>query len=211
MIKRTKRWGAVVGILFLLGTGLYLFRHSILRAAGDLLIVEHSLSQADALFVLGGNPYDRGLEAVRLFEKGYAPRIFCTGKSISPTLQALGKNIPEAWVTKELLVRKGVPTERVRALKVGKSTKNEGRAILSLCREKGYDTAIVVSDKFHTRRVDRTFSPLFEKARIELIVKGAPSTRYRESEWWRWEEGMIMVNNEYVKLFYYWWKYDRPF
>ena len=41
----------------------------------------------------------------------------------------------------------------------------------------------------------------------ELIIHGTGSTRYDEAEWWKKEEGLIMVNNEYVKLLYYELKY----
>jgi hypothetical protein len=27
------------------------------------------------------------------------------------------------------------------------------------------------------------------------------------NDWWRHEEGLLMLNNEYVKLVYYHWKY----
>ena len=66
---------------------------------------------------------------------------------------------------------------------------------------------MVVSDKFHTNRIDYAFRDVFEDAGIQLVLRGSPSNAYSESNWWANEEGLIMVNNEYIKLLYYYIKH----
>jgi hypothetical protein len=51
------------------------------------------------------------------------------------------------------------------------------------------------------------FRKRFEQAGIALCIAGAPSTTYNEKLWWAKENGLIMVNNEYIKLLYYWITY----
>ena len=92
-------------------------------------------------------------------------------------------------------------------LEIGTSTKEESEAIANYCAENTLKRVILISDKFHTRRIRRVFEPLFDELETELIIHGTGSTRYDEAEWWKKEEGLIMVNNEYVKLLYYEFKY----
>ena len=51
----------------------------------------------------------------------------------------------------------------------------------------------------------RVFSQKFEESGIQLIFRGAPAKDYDENEWWKYEKGLLMVNNEYIKWWYYWW------
>jgi hypothetical protein len=55
--------------------------------------------------------------------------------------------------------------------------------------------------------VNNVFRSLLEDAGIQVLIRGAPSSLYDESLWWESETGLIMVNNEYVKLGYYFLKY----
>ena len=48
----------------------------------NFLIKEDVIKQADAIFVLGGGSYDRGKEAVKIFEQGYAKKIVCTSENV---------------------------------------------------------------------------------------------------------------------------------
>jgi hypothetical protein len=42
---------------------------------------------------------------------------------------------------------------------------------------------------------------------VSLEVAGAPHSRFDVSNWWQHEDGLIYLNNEYIKLFFYWFKY----
>jgi len=79
--------------------------------------------------------------------------------------------------------------------------------ILKYCIDHDIKKTIILSSKFHTLRVRKVFEPVLEKNGIEVIIRGAPSTKYSEHNWWKKEAGLIMVNNEYVKLVYYFFKY----
>lgn len=186
---------------------LFIFRFPILQSAGDYLIEEDSLQKADAIFVLSGDPYDRGGQAKILFEKGYAPVIVATGENISHNLKALGIGYAESDLTKHFLVNNGIDSTVVIVVRKGTSTLQEAKVIIDYAKENFLDKVIVVSSSFHTKRIHKYFHPLFKKENIELIVQGAPSSVYEEKEWWTKEDGLIMVNNEYVKLIYYLIKY----
>lgn len=175
---------------------------------GNYLVVEDELGKVDAIFLLGGGPFDRGNEAAKLYEAGYTKKIVCTGGQVSNLLKSLNINHVEAEVASINLVRNnGVPRQRVIALAEGTSTKEESVIILQYCLEQGFNKVMILSSKFHTRRVNNVFRPVLEEAGIDVLIRGAPSSLYDESLWWESESGLIMVNNEYVKLGYYFLKY----
>lgn len=57
------------------------------------------------------------------------------------------------------------------------------------------------------RRINNVFRPMFREKGIEVVLHGTSSSYYNKMEWWKTEEGLIAINNEYMKLLYYWWKY----
>jgi uncharacterized SAM-binding protein YcdF (DUF218 family) len=127
----------------------------------------------------------------------------CTGESVQRILLVVGDSTDEADLSRMSLLKFGVPSEKIESLHIGTSTREESDAILSYCKSKGFKKIMVVSDKFHTNRIDYAFRKIYEEAGVELILRGCPSTAYSEEMWWANEEGLIMVNNEYVKLMYY--------
>ena len=186
----------------------YLLRNVIMLQVGNYLIVEDPIEQVDAIFLLGGGPFDRGSEAGKLYKAGYSKKIICTGGQVSNLLKSLDLKHTEAEVARINLVKNNeVPRRAIVALSEATSTKEESEVILRYCREEGFEKVMILSSKFHTRRVNNVFRPLLEEAGIKVLVRGAPSSLYDESLWWESESGLIMVNNEYVKLGYYFIKY----
>lgn len=197
------RFGAFVLLLLIL----WWLRFDILRGFGNYLDDSEQPQPAQRIFVLGGGAFDRGHYAAHLWYQGFAPKIICTGKYISGTVKSLGLEYSEAQLTQMRIWNLDVDSTLVKAMDVGTSTMEESDFILDYCIKNQLNKIILVSDKFHTHRIKNVFEDKFEEAGIQVIYSGAPSSRYNESEWWREEAGLIMVNNEYIKLGYYWWKY----
>ncbi|MGI8892544.1 MAG: YdcF family protein [Bacteroidia bacterium] len=196
-----------IAVLFLFLFIIFLLRTPILKAAGNYLIKEDLLEKSEAIFVLSGDPYDRGRQAQILFEKGYAPVVIATGENVSHNLKALGIDYAESDLTRHYLINNGMDSTYIVMIRKGTSTIEEASVIIDYAKVNSLNKVIVVSSLFHTRRIHAFYHPLFKKANIDLIVQGAPSSLYNEQEWWTKEDGMIMVNNEYVKLAFYSIKY----
>lgn len=195
-------------LLVLLALGLlWIFRIQILKGVGNYLDASEQAVAAQRIFVLGGGNYDRGFKAARLWHQGYAPKIICTGSNVSGTVKSLGFSYSEAELTKMRILSLDVDSSLVSALSMGTSTMDESDLILDYCLLNEWDQIIIVSDVFHTKRIRNVFKRKFKNAGINTVIVGAPSSRYNESEWWKEEAGLIMVNNEYVKHLYYWWYY----
>lgn len=197
-----KKWIALIALLAI-AIMLLLFRVPIMRAAGNFLIYEDDLKKVTYAFVLSGGPWDRGNEAVRIFEKGFADTLVCTGENIPHDFKALGLDMLESEITEKNMLNKGVPKSRILLLKKGTSTQEESEEILAFCKARNVKSIIVLSTDFHTRRIKQVFKNKFEKEGIEVIVWAAPSSKYDAQNWWQSEDGLIALNNEYIKQLYY--------
>lgn len=206
-MKTFKRWLIALLILAVLLTGIFLLRGPILKGVGAYLIKEDTEVRVDAAFVLSGNAYERSVKAKEMHEKGYAPLLTATGEGINDNLLALGIDISDAELGRDALIRLGVDSTAIRMLRVGTSTQEESEAILGYAKELGYQRIMIISSRFHTRRIQRVFKRKFKQAGIDVFVIGAAPRDYNTSRWWESEMGMIFVNNEYMKLLYYSWKY----
>jgi len=201
-----QKWVNVLLIFVILILGIYLLRRPVLRCFGNYLIVENTVEKADAIYILSGGPRSRGAKAAMLFNANTAKKIYCTGENKHSYLNLFDIDVTEAEMTRLALKKADIPDSVITLIEKGTSTKEEAHVIINHALANDFKKVIVVSDKFHTRRISYTFKPLFKKNNVDLYLNGAPSTSYDENVWWASENGLIMVNNEYIKLFYYWLK-----
>lgn len=199
--KRLIRYAIYLSVLIVL----YILREPILRGFGNYLITEDEIEKADAVYILGGSSYDRAKKASEIYKKGYSRNFYCTGGHISKEFQLVDTTLTEAEITQSFLVKNGVPNANAVAINDCFSTRDEADLIYDHAGKKKYKKIIILSNKFHLRRVKNVFEEKFEGGEISTLYIGAPSSDYEESEWWKYEKGLIMVNNEYLKLVYYWW------
>jgi len=203
-----KRFSIIAGSILAILIVSWLLRREVLVRVGSHLIHEQPLDTVEVLFVLGGNSFDRGNEAARLYDEGYVSRIICMGGNVPSILQVLNKQYKEGELSAiQLQQNLLVDSMDVEVLDKGTSTFEEITEIARYCEDHQIERAMVLSSKFHTRRIRYVIDKVFATGNTELLVRGAPSTKYAESRWWQKEEGMIMVNNEYAKLVYYFYKY----
>ena len=194
-------------LLILLGGVLYVFRQPILRSCVTFLIKEDSLQHADAMFVLSGGGYDRGNEAVKIFKQGFVNKIICTGGNPVVELKVFSIDTLESDMTVVNLRRQHIPDSCIVQIKYGTSTHEEADTILAFCKEQHLKKIIILSSLLHTGRVNTVFRKGLVEADVQLMLHGAPNSRFNEMLWWQSEDGLIAVNNEWIKTFYYWWKY----
>ena len=117
--KKVVRRGLVgaLGLLALLLSAAFFFPQQVLCVdSGDV--------QADALVVLGGEPYERPRRAAELFLAGAAPRIIVSG-------------VGDGEENKRLLVSKGVPPDAIQLEGKSRSTKQNAQFSIPLLRGEG--------------------------------------------------------------------------
>ncbi|MEZ4755404.1 MAG: YdcF family protein [Flavobacteriales bacterium] len=182
---------------------LVLGHRSVLRGLGAVLIVEDAPTRVDAAYVLGGGPVERGARGAQLLRERWCDTLVTTGVNIHRVLEAEGVLFTEAELTARAAYRAGADSARVRLLEEGTSTWEEAAAVLRDAKAHGYDSIAVVSTEFHLRRVRRVFRKHFEGSGIALFTVAAYNPMYDHTTWWQSEDGLLMVNNEYVKSLYY--------
>ncbi|MDX2001407.1 MAG: ElyC/SanA/YdcF family protein [Chitinophagales bacterium] len=202
-----KRRAFILAGIALLVLLLFACRFPILRGFGNFLICENTLQKSDAIFVLSGAPGERGQEAAKVLNAGYANVAYCTGESVPQDLYSLGITLSECDITRSNMIRSGADSLKVRTIKYGTSTQEESDTILNFCKKHRFKQVILISSKFHTRRVGQAFREKLESKGVKVIIHGASSGAYNERKWWQNEHGLIALNNEYIKLIYYWLKY----
>ena len=133
--------------------------------------------KADAIVILGARVNQNGraghglqmrvLHALRLYQKGFAPKIICTG--------GVGENPPaEAQVAARILLDKGVPRDDILLENKSTSTWQNAANASLICRARGWRRVLIVSDPFHLWRAERNFR------RCGVLASGAPVAR---EEW----------------------------
>ncbi len=203
----SKKWFRVCSIILGILILLFVFRNRILQGVGNWLVKSDELVLTEACFVLGGNSYERGLAAVVVYKSYPSQQFVATGGNYPYQILCLDTSMFEAELTKHMMVNKGVPEAQIKTLTTAHSTMEESEEILQYCKENNMHDVTIISSSFHLRRVRWVFEDKFEDAGIHVHFHGATAIEYDETNWWKNEEGLIMTNNEIVKLFYYLLKY----
>jgi uncharacterized SAM-binding protein YcdF (DUF218 family) len=119
---------------------------------------QDSRPASDAIVVLGSAQYDgvpssifeaRLEHALALYEDGVAPVIVTVGG------KADGDRFAEAEAGRDYLFQAGVPADALVAVPVGVDTLESIRAVATTFGERGWTTAVLVSDPWHAMRAER--------------------------------------------------------
>lgn len=202
-----RKWRSILIFLLVFVLSLVIFRVSILRGLGNYLMVEDYFDYVEYALVLSGGAYDRANWAADLFHEGKVSKFICTGENQSGDLKSFGIDTLESDLSELQLLKNKVPQESILKIKKGTSTQEESDVVLSYCLNHDIKELVIVSSKFHTRRVKQVFKKKFANEGIEVYITGASSSVYNEEEWWKNEYGLIALNNEYLKQIYYLFKY----
>jgi uncharacterized SAM-binding protein YcdF (DUF218 family) len=202
-----RRWMRVLSIFCGLLFTLVFFRNQILRGIGNWLVAEDEIAETEACFVLGGNSYERGRAAVTIHGQYPSQHFVATGGNFPYQILCLDTSMFEAELTHHMMVNHGIPAAQVETLTSAHSTMEESDEILAYCLQKNLHDISVISSSFHLRRVRWVFEDKFKAAGISVHFIGAQNNEYDAGNWWHNEEGLIMANNEIVKLAYYLVKY----
>lgn len=194
-------------LAFIVLIALLMFKNPLMRGLGRWLAAEDELRATEACFILGGNSFERGGAGYQIFLKYPEHKFVASGGNYSYQVRCLGLELEEARLTKEYMSRLGVPSSQIDTLMNSHSTMDESEEILNYCKQNHYRDITVISSVLHLRRVRGVFEDKFKEAGINICFHGASAVDYTPDNWWSSEEGLIMVNNECVKLLYYWMKY----
>jgi DUF218 domain-containing protein len=179
-----------------------------LRAAGRLLIVEDPLQPARAIVVLGGQMPFRSMEAAAIYHQGWAREVWLTEGGVSEEDAALKRlrieRTPEYEYSRRVLERLNVPPAAIRVLPGhNQNTADEVRTIDRELEASGGQRVIIISSKYHTRRVRVLWHVLATRG-ANAIVRYTPDDPYDPAHWWRNTTDAKTVTHEWFGLLNAW-------
>jgi uncharacterized SAM-binding protein YcdF (DUF218 family) len=194
----------ITAVLVLLWVTLFLIREPLLLAIGDFLVVQDELHPADVIHVISG-PDDRTDYAIQLYKEGYARQIFFTGGWCS------FHNYYHGQHGKERALEQGIPLEAI-AIDDSQVTSTYSEAVklkeLIEQSQAPIHSVIVVSDPYHMRRARWTYRHLLG---VQVSLQMAPipfELSPYQRRWWTDEKSRQYVKNEYLKIAYYYARYQ---
>lgn len=206
-MKNKSKFLWMIGVVLILILTLIILRNPILKSMANFLIVEDEIEFVEYAFVLSGQALERGIKAANLLNAKKISKAICTGANQPPDLTVFDVDLLESDLTQLQILKTFSDTSKVQLLQIGTSTFEEAEAILAFCHENDISEILIITSKFHTRRAKSVFKKQFKNQNISIYFSGANSMVYNESEWWKSEYGLIALNNEYLKLFYYFFRY----
>jgi uncharacterized SAM-binding protein YcdF (DUF218 family) len=178
-------------------------------AARGLVVSAPLAGGADAVAVLsGGEVYrERAEHAARLFREGRAPRVVLTNDA-EPAgwSHERGRTMLFVERAQEALTRAGVPAAAIEVVPGGvTSTHDEAAALAEYARGRGWQTLLVVTSGYHSRRARWTLRRAARERGLTVGLEPASSGAGSPSPWgwWASARGWRMVAGEYAKLVYY--------
>lgn len=164
---------------------------------------------ADYAMVMGGGIENRPVVAAFLWKKGWVKQILISEiRPRDPEARALLP--PEHELTRAMLVRLGVPDDRIVTLPGNHAaTFHEIESLRRLLKEHPKCRVLIVTDALHTRRTAWSVHHLLGPDARRVGFVSTPSERYELSRWWQTADGFFMVTSEYLKLFFYVLRYGQ--
>jgi uncharacterized SAM-binding protein YcdF (DUF218 family) len=176
----------------------------------ERLIIEKPLERADAIFVLGGSSVylERTRRAAAEYKRGVAAKVFLTDDGERSGWSRLEKrNIPYVELAQRNLIAEGVNAEHIVIIKpAGSGTIYEAQQFKERAAEENWQTVLLVTSAYHTRRTLWTFERVFERENVRFGIVAVPPGEQTPAPnvWWLAPRGWSFVAGEYVKSFYYW-------
>jgi uncharacterized SAM-binding protein YcdF (DUF218 family) len=179
-----------------------------LTAAGTWLVVEDPLQPARSVVVFGGQVPFRAMEAAALYNQSWAKEVWLTQGGVFAEDAALARlaidTTPEYVYSRQVLERLGVPREAIRVLPERTvNTVDEVRAVARALTANGGGRAILVTSKYHTRRVKIIWRALIG-TRAEALIRYTPDDPFEPRRWWRNTADALSVSREWFGLFNVW-------
>jgi uncharacterized SAM-binding protein YcdF (DUF218 family) len=196
----------VIGIALL--TIVFVLAVVTFRLAGTWLVVADPLRPAQSVVVFGGHVPFRAMEAAAVYKQGWTREVWLTQGGLyleDVELAKLGiQRTPEHIYSRRVLERLGVPSHVIRELPGRNiSTADEVRTVARELKAAAGDRVILVTSKYHTRRVKRIWLTLVG-TRPEAIVRYTPQDPFDASRWWRNTADAMSVSREWFGLLNAW-------
>ena len=206
-LKMRGKGQVIIPAVVIVGVLLFGAREPILLAVGNFLVIQDRLQPADVIHVISG-PDDRTDYAIQLYKQGYGKTIFFTGG------WCVSHGYYHGQHGAERAEAQGIAPE---SIAIDESRVSSTYAEVVLLKEfiarspTTVRSVIVVSDPQHMRRARWTYRHVLGRG-IEVLMAPVPFdvTRHQR-RWWTDDASRQYVRQEYLKLAYYFARYQLAF
>jgi uncharacterized SAM-binding protein YcdF (DUF218 family) len=180
-----------------------------LTTAGTWLVVEDRLQPARSVVVLGGQVPFRAVEAAALYNQGWSREVWLTQGGVFAEDVALERlkidRPPDHYYNEQVLERLGVPRDAIRVLpERNVNTADEVRAVARQLKAAGGGRVILVTSKYHTRRVKVIWRALVGSRHDKAMVRYTSDDPFQPRGWWRNTADALSVSREWFGLLNVW-------
>jgi len=149
-----------------------------LTAAARTLVRADAISRADLAIALGGDPRCyREKQAAALYHKGMVPRVVVSGIPYT-------ESVNSGDAAKRYIVALGVPENDVLVLNKEWNTRIEARDLSAIMRKHGWNSAIVVTSPYHSRRALYTMRREAPDLQFLSAPAFGPRPGWQPEMWW---------------------------
>lgn len=196
-----RRWLIAIGVLGLLAA----LAVRVVVGFGRWLVVSDPLEPARAIVLLRGEVPYRAEETARIYRQGLAPEVWMAPDLRNLEMDRLGITYtPEEVYDEAVLTKLGVPKSAIRLMpNATENTEQEELGVLQELRRVGGDRVILVTSKYHTRRVRLVWHNLAGNS-PRAIVRGASDQPFDADHWWRNADDVKVVGHEFFGLLNTW-------
>lgn len=173
------------------------------------LIVEKPLAKADAILVLSGSSVykERTHKAAKVYRSGVAKKILLTDDGgLAGWSNKEMRNPPFVYLAQQELIAQGVNAEDIEILSPKVSgTIWEARNLLTKFKKENWQTVVLVTSAYHTKRTLWTFEEVLGNSyKIGIVASPTGEDTPPPQMWWLTPKGWKVVAGEYVKSWGYW-------
>jgi len=205
-IARRERGGILVNlVVFICFVALcfviYLARHPLMRYGAASWIVEDPIVNADAIVVLSDDNFyaDRATRAADLFREGKSPVVVASGRRLRPSAGI-------AELMEHDLSERGVPKEKImRLAHDADNTKEEAEALAHLAQQQKWNSMIIVTSNYHTRRTRYIFQHIFPRG-MDVRIASARDGDFDPDKWWEKRISIKKITHEVAGMIVTMWE-----
>jgi len=182
-----RRVVAAIAITGVILATIFVGRHSLLRAAGWMLVADDPIHPADAIVVAVDAGRAGALEAADLVHGGLSSRVAVFADQPDEVERELVRrgieHEDEQTRQSRLLLALGVG--QVEQIAIVTGTEDEGVVLPAWCAARGLRSIIVVTSADHGRRLRRVMHRALKGRQTEVMIRKARHSDFDPDQWWR--------------------------
>ncbi len=194
---------SILVLLLVVGIGVPGIRHTILRVAGHMLVVNEPIAPADVIVVSGEADGAGPLEAADLVHSGVATRVAVFAYAPSDAEREFNRRGAPyegrtARLVRELRALGLVGVEQIPTYVTG--SEDEGSVLARWCDEQQIRSVVVVGYPDHSRRLRRVLDRSMKGHQTTVTVRSAHYSEFDPDQWWNSRRGIRTEMEESEKL-----------